>query len=138
MEEKKFVNPSTLYTFATAEDRTYYRSYPVLNRRLGPVAGTLLNYLLNEQWRIEQDPKLKRRFPHFFQSTRELASTLGFSEKKIREALDLLRDNELVTTCRKGWPSKNNFYFDQQRIMDVVLDKPSLVRNTGDRLSSNT
>lgn len=132
------MNPSTLYTFATVEDKNYYRSYPVLNRRLGPVAGTLLNYLLNEQWRIETHPDVKRRFPHYFQSSRQLAATLGYSEKKIREALDLLRDNELVWTVCKGWPRKNNFFFDQQRIMNVILGKPSLVRNTGDRLSSNT
>jgi len=131
MEVQKFVNPATMYLMAAKEDKSYYRSYPVLNRRLGPVAGTLLNYLLNEQWRIETDPNLKRRFPHYFQSTRQLAHTLGYSEKKIKEALDLLRDNELVRTERKGWPSKNNFYFDQQRIMDVILDKPSLDRNTG-------
>lgn len=126
MEDKKFVNPSTLYLMAKEEDRSYFRCYPVLNRRLGSVAGTLLNYLLNEQWRIELDPKLKRRFPNCFRSVKELSETLGFSQRKVKEALSLLRDNELVWTVRKGWPAKNNFFFNQQRIMDIILERPTV------------
>lgn len=122
--EKKFVNPSTMYLLAKEEDRSYFRSYPVLNRRLGPVAGTLLCYLLNEQWKIESNPQTKRRFPNCFRSVRELSEILGFSQKKIKESLNLLRDNELVWTKRKGWPAKNNFFFDQDRIMEIVLSSP--------------
>jgi hypothetical protein len=137
-EANKFVNPSLLYELAKKEDKMYFRCYPVLNQRLGPVAGTLLNYLLNQQWRIEQDERLKRRFPHYFQSTKQLANTLGFSQKKVKEALHLLRDNELVMTVKKGWPAKNNFMFDQKRIMDVILASPCVVNDPSDQLSSNT
>ena len=137
MEDKKFINPSTMYLLAEEEDRSYFRCYSVLNRRLGPVAGTLLNYLLNEQWRIETDPKIKQRFPNCFRSVKELSEILGFSQRKVKEALSLLRDNGLVTTVRKGWPAKNNFFFDQQRIMEIILQRPT-VCYPSDQLSSNT
>jgi len=137
-QEKKFVNPAYLYSFASDEDKSYFRCYSVLNRKLGPVAGILLNYLLNEQWRIESDPKIKRRFPNCFRSVKQLSLILGFSQKKVKEALSLLRDNELIWTKRKGWPAKNNFYFDQDRIMEIIVAKPSLVYDPSDQLSSNT
>jgi len=121
MDKKTFVNPSTLYLMAKPKDRYYFRCYPVLNQRLGVVAGTLLNYLLNEQWRIESDERLKGRYPVYFQSVRQLSNTLGFSQKKINEALNLLRDNGLVMTKKKGFPGKNNFEFDQTAIKDVIV-----------------
>ena len=124
-QEPKFVDPSVLYTFATREDQRWFKYYPVLNKRLGYVAGTVLNYLLDQQWYIETHPDIKRRHPHYYRSERDLAKDLGFTPKAIKKALVLLRDNELIRTECKGWPRRNNFYFNQQRITEIILGEPS-------------
>jgi hypothetical protein len=132
-QQPKFVDPSLLYTFATEDDQRWFKYYPVLNRRLGYQAGTLLNYLLDQQWYIETRPNVKRRHPHYYRSQRDLAKDLGFTLIAIRKALDLLRDNELIWTECKGWPRRNNFYFNQQRIMDIIVSEPSHSSQDGDR-----
>jgi hypothetical protein len=131
--EPKFVDPSLLYTFATRKNQRWFKYYPVLNRRLGYQAGTVLNYLLDQQWYIETHPDVKRRHPHYYRSERDLAKDLGFSLKIIRESLNLLRDNELIWTECKGWPRRNNFYFNQQRIMDIIVSEPSHSSHNGGR-----
>jgi len=131
--QTKFVDPSCLYAFAQKEDQRWFKYYPVLNRRLGYTAGTVLNYLLDQQWYIETHPDVKRRHPHYYRSEKDLAKDLGFSLTAIRKALDLLKDNELIWTKQKGWPKRNNFFFNQQLIMEIILSKPSQSRTNGDR-----
>jgi hypothetical protein len=132
-QEPKFVDPGLLYTFATRENQRWFKYYPVLNRRLGYQAGTVLNYLLDQQWYIETHPDVKRRHPHYYRSERDLAKDLGFSLKIIRESLNLLRDNELIWTSKKGWPRRNNYYFNQQRIMEIIVGEPSRSSHNGGR-----
>lgn len=138
MQKNYFANPSVLYEFCDPEDRFYFRCYPILNRKFGVVPGTLLSYLLHQQWQIECNPKTKARFPHFFQSEKQLAYKLGFSKKATRKALNCLREIKVIQTIPKGSPPKNNFFFDQQRIMDILLGEDSLISHTGDESSSNT
>lgn len=131
--ESKFVDPSLLYTFARDGDQRWFKYYPVLNRRLGYQAGIVLNYLLDQQWYIETHPNVKRRHPHYYRSERDLAKDLGFTLITIRKALDLLRDNELIWTECKGWPRRNNFYFNQERIMEIILSEPPHSSSYGGR-----
>lgn len=137
-EKEKFVDPSLLYTWVSPEEKRWFRYYPILNKRLGYQAGTVLNYLLDQQWYIETHPDVKRRHPHYYRSERDLAADLGFPIKVIRESLNFLRDNELIWTVRRGWPSRNNYFFHQTNIMNLITGKPSQVRITGDGLSKQT
>lgn len=131
--QSKFVDPSCLYAFAQKNEQRWFKYYPVLNKRLGYAAGTVLNYLLDQQWYIETHPEVKRRHPHYYRSERALAKDLGFSPKTMRKALDLLRDNELIYTVCRGWPRRNNFFFNQAKIKEIVLGEPLHSSQTGGR-----
>jgi hypothetical protein len=133
MKEEKFVDPSCLFAFTPKEDQRWFKYYPVLNRRFGYTAGTVLNYLLDQQWYIETHPDIKRRHPHYFRSEKDLAKDLGFPPKTLRQALQLLRDNELIHTVCKGWPKRNNFHFNQARIREILEQEPSPSSRTGGR-----
>jgi hypothetical protein len=128
-KETSFYDPYQMFLYANKEDKTYFHCYPVLNRIFGPEAGILLSYMLHQQWRIEKDPETKRRFPVYFQSVKEFSEQLGFSQKKIKKALDHLRKQEIISTKRKGWPAKNNFWFNQAKLSMILDASPHIVED---------
>lgn len=113
----------------------FFKNHTMLLQKLGCQEGTLLNYLIDQQWYIQT--KAKTRHKVHFRSSQELADTLGIDYQNVKAILKWFKQIGLVKTERKGWPAKNNFYLNCQRILDV-MNGPRLSRMNAIQLSKQT
>ena len=119
MEAQTIINPEYLFAMQSKENQAWIKNYPLLLQRLGCYEGTILNFLLDQQWFIQNMKKRSRHKTHF-RSAKEIGEMLGIPHRSVKLALKRLKSIGLVQTIRKGSPPVNNYFFDQEKILNVV------------------
>lgn len=131
MSESKFVNPKYIYEGLG----TIHYNNTAAMQTFGALESIVLNYLLSQQWYVSY--KGEKPWIALFMTQKELGEELNIPLRSVKRILAKLKGLGVIRTKAKAWPGITNFYFDQTRIRELILDNDEKRRATVALVNNN-